>query len=77
MPYVNIQITKEGGPEGKGPSFEQKRNLIEGVTRLLQQELNKDPSTTHVVINEVALENWGVGGLPVIEYRMQSEALMK
>jgi len=31
--------------------------------------LNKDPATTFVVIDEVALEDWGVGGLPVDEYR--------
>ena len=28
MPYVNIKITREGGPEGKGPSAQQKAELI-------------------------------------------------
>jgi len=69
MPYINIQITKEGGPDGLGASKEQKRNLIHGVTKLMQDELGKDPQTTHVVIQEVELDNWGVGGLPVPEYR--------
>ena len=69
MPYVNIQITKEGGPNGTGASAQQKRNIIDGVTSLLQKELNKQPNTTHVVITEIELENWGVGGLPVVEYR--------
>ncbi len=69
MPYVNIQITKEGGPNGNGASVKQKQNLIAGVTELLQEELGKSPSTTHVVISEVELENWGVGGLAVEEYR--------
>lgn len=69
MPYVNIQITKEGGPDGLGASAQQKRNIISGVTRLLQLELDKEPNTTHVVITEVPLENWGVGGLSVPEFR--------
>ena len=69
MPYVHIQITKEGGPEGKGASTIQKQNLIAGVTNLLKEELDKDPVTTHVVISEVELENWGVGGLAVEEFR--------
>lgn len=74
MPYVNIQITKEGGPDNNGASSQQKRELIAGVTRLLQHVLGKDPSTTHVVISEIELDNWGVGGLPVPEYRAkQSE----
>ncbi|WP_457579052.1 tautomerase family protein [Ensifer adhaerens] len=48
---------------------EQKATLIKGVTDLLHTVLNKDPATTFVVIDEVALEDWGVGGLPVDAYR--------
>jgi len=71
MPYVNIKITHEGGPEGTGPSPEQKAELIAGVTELLTRVLNKDPSSTMIVIDEVALNDWGIGGLPVPEYRAQ------
>ena len=63
MPYVNIKITREN------VTRDQKAALIEGVTRLLADVLDKDPSTTFVVINEVDMENWGIGGLPVEEYR--------
>ncbi len=74
MPYVNIKITKEGGPDGTGPTKEQKAELIKGATDLLVRGLNKDPSTIVVVIDEVALEDWGIGGLPVTDYRKaQSE----
>ena len=73
MPYVNIKVTREGGPEGTGPSADQKAQLITGVTGLLQDILGKNPATTFVVIDEVALENWGVGGLPVQEYRKQAQ----
>lgn len=64
MPYVNIKITREGGT-----TKEQKAELIEGVTALLQKVLNKSPATTFVVVDEVDLDNWGIGGLPVEEYR--------
>ncbi|WP_421780037.1 tautomerase family protein [Kiloniella litopenaei] len=63
MPYVNIKVTDEGVTK------EQKAKLIKGVTDLLQDVLDKDPNTTFVVINEVALEDWGIGGLQVDEYR--------
>ena len=65
MPYVNIQITREG------VSAEQKAALIQGTTDLLVKVLNKEPATTFVVIDEVDLDNWGVGGLPVAQYRQQ------
>lgn len=65
MPYVNIKITREGATRA------QKNEIIKGVTDLLVRVLNKDPNGTFVVIDEVDLENWGVGGLPVDEFRMQ------
>jgi len=68
MPYVNIQITREG------VTPEQKRALIEGVTDLLVKVLDKNPATTVVVIDEVDMENWGIGGLPVEDYRKQAAA---
>jgi len=63
MPYVNIKITREGA------SAEQKRELIAGITDLLQRILGKNPATTVVTIDEVDVENWGIGGLPVLEHR--------
>lgn len=71
MPYVNIKVTREGGPGGTGPGAEEKARLIQGVTDLLQEVLGKNPATTFVVIDEVALEDWGIGGLPVQDYRRQ------
>lgn len=68
MPYVNIKITREGATPA------QKSELIAGVTELLQRVLNKSPATTFVVIDEVALEDWGIGGLPVQEYRAKVAA---
>ncbi|TSE08490.1 tautomerase family protein [Aquimarina algiphila] len=56
MPYINIKVTDEQ------VTLEQKRQLIAGVTQLLVDVLNKDPKTTHVVIDEVPIQNWGVNG---------------
>ncbi len=66
MPYVNIKITKEGATD------EQKAELISGTTQLLVDVLEKDPSTTFVVIDEVELEHWGISGVPVEEFRRQA-----
>lgn len=63
MPYVNIKITKEGATRA------QKAELIKGVTDLLVRVLDKNPATTVVVIDEVELSDWGIGGLPVEEFR--------
>jgi 4-oxalocrotonate tautomerase len=68
MPIVTIQITREG------TTPEQKAALIKGATDLLSDVLNKPPAWTFVVIEEVDLENWGVAGVPALEYRRQSAA---
>ena len=68
MPYVNNKVT--GGREA--PSAEQKAELIAGVTDLLARVLNKNPETTVVVIDEVDMDNWGIGGKSVTERRKQS-----
>ena len=66
MPYVNIKITDEGVTK------EQKAALIEGVTNLLQEVLNKNPATTVVVIDEVNTDNWGIMGKQVTELRKKA-----
>lgn len=56
MPYIKIELTREG------VTREQKQQLIKGVTDLVTDVLNKDPHLTHVVIQEVALDDWGYAG---------------
>ena len=56
MPYVKIELTREG------VTREQKQQLIKGVTDLITDVLNKDPHLTHVVIQEIALDDWGYAG---------------
>ncbi|GGI54936.1 tautomerase family protein [Oxalicibacterium solurbis] len=68
MPFVNIQITREGNV-----TPEQKAELIKGATELLQRVLNKNPQTTFVIIDEVDTDNWGVGGEPVTLIRQRAK----
>ena len=68
MPYVNIKVT--GGSEA--PSAEQKAELIRGVTELLSHVLNKNPETTVVVIDEIDMDNWGIGGKSVTVRRFEA-----
>ncbi|WP_299440314.1 4-oxalocrotonate tautomerase family protein [uncultured Aquimarina sp.] len=56
MPYINIRVTDEQVTQ------EQKRQLIEGTTQLVVDILSKNPQTTHVIIDEVPIANWGVNG---------------
>jgi 4-oxalocrotonate tautomerase len=72
MPIVTIQVTREGNKPGTDAvTADEKAQLIAGVSELLRDVLNKPLEATFVVIQEVELENWGWGGLPVNEYRRQ------
>ncbi len=63
MPYVSVRITKEGATP------EQKAEVIRRVTQVLVEVLKKNPETTVVVIDEVEVDNWGIGGATVTERR--------
>ncbi len=69
MPYVNIKVT--GGKEA--PTPEQKAALIKGATQLLVDVLGKNPATTVVVIDEVDMDNWGVGGESITVRRAKAK----
>jgi 4-oxalocrotonate tautomerase len=72
MPYVNIKVTREGTtPGANSTTLEQKQALIKGVSDLLFKVMGKPHSSTFVVIDEVELESWGVGGVTVAEFRQQ------
>ena len=67
MPYVNIRITRDG------VTAEQKATLIKGTTQLLVDVLGKNPQTTVVVIDEVDMDNWGIGGETVTARKQQGK----
>ncbi|WP_293944747.1 MULTISPECIES: tautomerase family protein [unclassified Sphingobacterium] len=56
MPFIKIELTKEG------ITREQKQQLIKGITDLFTTILNKDPHLTHVLIQEIELDDWGYAG---------------
>jgi len=62
MPFVNVKITSGATPE-------QKEALIARMTQVLVDVLGKNPASTHVVIEEIAPDSWGVGGKTVAELR--------
>ena len=75
MPIVTIQVTREGsGPGRDAVTAEEKAALIGGVSQLLLDVLHKPLDSTFVVIEEVAPENWGWGGLPALEFRKRQAA---
>lgn len=56
MPYVNVQITQ-------GATRAQKAQLVHEITQSLVTILGKKPEHTHIVIHEIADENWGFAGV--------------
>ena len=54
MPFVSVRITRDG------VTREQKAQVIAEITDTLQRVLGKDPKLTHIVIEEVDTDNWGV-----------------
>lgn len=67
MPYVNIKITNESVTK------KQKSELVAGTTELLKRVLNKNPSTTVVIIDEVETDNWGIAGELVTDRRKRGK----
>jgi 4-oxalocrotonate tautomerase len=60
MPFVTVKVLA-------GTTLEQRKGIVEDITRSLEQRLGKAPERTHVVIEEVAMDYWGNAGT------MQSE----
>jgi 4-oxalocrotonate tautomerase len=65
MPYVNLQITR-------GATREQKAEIVAVFTQTLVDVLGKRPEHTHIVIQEIADEDWGFAGVLTDDYRRQS-----
>ena len=55
MPYVNVQILR-------GASRAQKSAIVADITRSLVEHLDKKPEHIHIVIQEIADEDWGYAG---------------
>jgi len=66
MPYVELNLTK-------GATKEQKAQLVEGITDLLVKILDKNPSSTQVVIKEIEADSWGISGRSVKALRKEGK----
>jgi 4-oxalocrotonate tautomerase len=65
-----IQLTREGTEPGVDHvTTEQKAAIYTGVSRALFDVAKKPQEWTWAVFQEVEMENWGWGGMPVAEYR--------
>jgi 4-oxalocrotonate tautomerase len=62
MPYVNVQITR-------GATRQQKAAVVQRITAALVEELGKRPEHIHIVIQEIADEDWGYAGLLTDDWR--------
>ena len=69
MPFVRICVT---GDEER-PTPEQKRELISGVTKLVGDVLGKNTSNMVVIIDEIPMENYGIGGKTVRARRTEQQ----
>lgn len=70
MPLVNIRLTRRDEPTTRS----QKDALIAGVTRLMQEVLDKRPESVVVIIDEIDPDNWGEGGESVRVLRARRKA---
>jgi 4-oxalocrotonate tautomerase len=68
MPYIQVQMLEDGTTE------EQKAAVIEGITQVFVDVLNRRPEGVWVVLNEVPLANWGIGGETVATRRMRASS---
>ncbi len=67
MPFIHLQITRDG------VTREQKAQVIAEFTETLERVLGKDPVLTHIVIDEVDTDNWGVAGESITVRRARGE----
>jgi 4-oxalocrotonate tautomerase len=70
MPIITVQLTREGTEPGiDRVTPEQKAEIYRRMSQVLLDVLGKPLDWTWVIFQEVELEDWGWGGLPVLEYR--------
>lgn len=62
MPYINVKVTRGSATP------EQKARIMEGMTNVLRDVIDKAPAATIIVIDEVDHEDWGIGGMPVRDW---------
>ncbi|HLP59713.1 MAG TPA: 2-hydroxymuconate tautomerase [Candidatus Deferrimicrobium sp.] len=64
MPIVTIHLLK-------GRDKEKRRELIRNVTAAITETLDVPSDNVRVILNEMENDNYGVAGLPIMEYRQE------
>ena len=67
MPYINVQLTK-------GVTRTQKSKIVKEMTETLVDTLRKKPEHIHIVINEIAEEDWGYAGKLTDDWRRKQDS---
>lgn len=62
MPVITVRTVE-------GVTAQQKEQLIERFTLAIKEVMGKNPEATHVVIEEIPAENWGIRGRTVAAIR--------
>lgn len=62
MPFINIKLTPPATPE-------QKADIIQRVTQVMVDVLGKNPANTHVVLETIPTDDWGIAGETVTARR--------
>jgi 4-oxalocrotonate tautomerase len=71
MPYINLQVTQ-------GVTRAQKAQIVAEMTDTLVRVLGKRPEHTHIVIQEIATDDWGFAGELTTTWRAkQARAIAK
>lgn len=60
MPIITVNIKK-------GRSVEQKRAMVAGMTKLVCETMEVKPSSVRIIINDMANENFAIGGILVCD----------
>ena len=66
MVYINVQITQ-------GASRSQKERVVKEMTETLVTVLGKKPEHIHIVIQEIAEEDWGFAGMLTDDWKKMQE----
>ncbi len=64
MPIITVNLL-EGRDTGK------KKELIRSISTAVSDTLDVPIESVRVILNEMAFEDYGIAGLPVLEYRNQ------
>jgi 4-oxalocrotonate tautomerase len=63
MPYIHVQMIEDGNTDA------QKAALIEGITQVFVDVLERRADGVWVVIDEIPQKNWGIGGQSIAARR--------